>query len=114
MCVYKVSPYIRNGCPNCCIIGRVICLFPGAVAGPIRVSVILLEYIYNLSMSAKQSRKGVSAFTMWKLTRPIRVLTVTDLINVVEPMPNWTFTAPVCVISISALLFMALYARYYL
>ena len=40
--VYKVSPYIRNGCLNCYIIGRVTCLFPRAVAGPIRVSVTLL------------------------------------------------------------------------
>ena len=64
-------------------------------------------------MSARQSRKGVSAFTMWKLTRLIGVLTVTDLINVVELMPNWTFTALVCVVLISVLLFVvALYVRY--
>ena len=113
MQVRKVSPYIRNGCPNCCIISRVICLLPRAVAGLIRVSVTLLQYTYNLSMSVKQSRKGVSAFTMWKLTRLIGVLTAIDLIDVVKLMPNWTFTAPVCVVSISVLLFVALYIRYY-
>jgi len=66
-------------------------------------------------MSVRQSRKGVFAFTTWKLTRPIRVLTTTNLINVVKPMPNWMFTAPVYVISMSVLLFMVvLYTRYYL
>jgi len=30
----------------------------------------------------------VSAFTIWKLTRPIKVLTITDPINTVEPIPN--------------------------
>jgi len=65
-------------------------------------------------MSARQSRKGVSAFTIWKLTRLIRVLTATNPINIVKPMPNWTFTAPVCVILISVLSFIVvLYARYY-
>ena len=64
-------------------------------------------------MSVRQSRKGVSAFITWKLTRPIRVLTLTDLIDAVEPMPNWTFTALVCVVLISVLLFVvALYVRY--
>ena len=65
-------------------------------------------------MSVRQSRKGVSIFTMWKLTRPIGVLTVTDLINAVKPMLNWTFMALVCVVLISVLLFVALYVRYYL
>jgi hypothetical protein len=64
-------------------------------------------------MSVRQSRKGVSAFTIWKLTRLIGVLTLTNLINIVEPMPNWTFTAPVCIVSISILLLMVvLYIRY--
>jgi hypothetical protein len=39
-------------------------------------------------MSVRQSRKGVSTFTIWKLTRLIGVLTLTNLINIVEPMPN--------------------------
>jgi len=66
-------------------------------------------------MSARQNRKGASAFTMWKLTRLIRVLTLTNLINAVKPIPNWTFTAPVCVILMSVLLFIVvLYMRYYL
>jgi len=64
-------------------------------------------------MSARQSKKGVSAFTIWKLTRPIRVLTTTDPINTVKPMLNWTFMAPVYIVSISVLLFaVVLYARY--
>ena len=56
-------------------------------------------------MFVRQSRKGVSAFIMWKSTRPIRVLTLTDLINIVELMLNWTFIAPVCIIPMSILLF---------
>jgi len=64
-------------------------------------------------MSARQSKKGVSAFTIWKLTRPIGVLTATNPINAVKPMPNWTFTAPVYIVSMSVLLFtVVLYARY--
>jgi len=64
-------------------------------------------------MSARQSKKGVSAFTIWKLTRLIRVLTATDLINAVKPMPNWMFMAPVYIVSISVLLFaVVLYTRY--
>jgi hypothetical protein len=42
MYVRKVSPYIRNGCPNRCVIGRVICLLSRVVVGLIRVSVTLL------------------------------------------------------------------------
>ena len=50
---------------------------------------------------------------MWKLTRLIRVLTLTNLINAVKPILNQTFTAPVYVILMSVLLFMVvLYARY--
>ena len=55
-------------------------------------------------MSARQSKKGVSAFTTWKSTRPIGVLTLTDLINMVELMPNWTFMAPVCIVLMSVFL----------
>ena len=113
MQVRKVSPYIRNGCLNYRIIGRVICLLPRAVIGLIRVSITLLQYTYNLSISVRQSRKGVSAFTMQKLTRLIRVLTTTNLINIVKPIPNWTVIALVYVILISVLLFVVvLYARY--
>ena len=114
MQVHKVSPYIRNGCLNCHIIGKVAYLLLRVVVGPIRVSVMLLQYTYSLSMSARQSRKGVSAFTIWKLTRPIEVLTATDLIDAVELILNWMFTAPVYVVLISVLLFVALYVRYYL
>jgi hypothetical protein len=64
-------------------------------------------------MSIRQSRKGVSAFTIWKLTRLIRVLTITNLINIVKLMPNWTFMAPVYIVLISVLLFIVvLYTRY--
>jgi len=64
-------------------------------------------------MSVRQSRKEVSAFTIWKLTRPIGVLTVTNLINAVKPMLNWTFMALVYIILISILLFIVvLYIRY--
>ena len=108
----RVSPYIRNGCLNCHIIGYITCLLPRVIMGLIRVSITLLQYTCSLSMSARQSRKGVSAFTMWKLTRPIGVLTLTDLINTVKPMPNQTFTALVCVVLISVLSFVALYTRY--
>ena len=91
-----------------------ICLLLKVVVGPIRVSIILLQYTCSLSMSVRQSRKGVSAFIMWNLTRPIGVLTVINLINMVKPMPNWTFIAPVCVVLISVLLsVVALYIRYY-
>ena len=115
MQVCKVSPYIRNGCLNCCVTSRVICLLSRVVVGPIRVSIILLQYTYNLSISAKQSKKGVSAFTMQKLTRLIRVLTLTNLINIVKLIPNQTFMAPVCVILMFILLsIVVLYIRYYL
>jgi len=64
-------------------------------------------------MSARQSKKGVSAFIIWKLTRLIRVLTATNLINAVELMLNWMFTAPVYIVLISVLLFaVVLYIRY--
>ena len=57
----------------------------------------------------------MSAFTIWKLTRLIRVLTVTNPINAVELILNWTFMALVYVVLISAFLFIvALYIRYYL
>jgi hypothetical protein len=39
-------------------------------------------------MSISQSIKEVSAFIMWKLIRPIGVLTITDLINTANLMPN--------------------------
>ena len=77
------------------------------------VSIILLQYTYNLSISIRQSRKGVSAFTIQKLTRLIRVLTITNLINIVKPIPNQIFTALACIVLISILLFtVVLYIRY--
>jgi hypothetical protein len=39
-------------------------------------------------MSVRQSRKGVSAFITWKSTRLIGVLTITDLIDAADLMPN--------------------------
>jgi hypothetical protein len=44
-------------------------------------------------MFIRQSRKGVSAFTTWKSTGLISVLTIIDLIKVVELILNWIFTA---------------------
>jgi hypothetical protein len=41
-----------------------------------------------LFISIRQSRKGVFAFIMWKSTGLISVLTITNLINVANPMPN--------------------------
>ena len=88
-------------------------LLPRAVARPITVSIILLQQTYNLSISIRQSRKGVSTFTIQKLTRLIRVLTTTNPINTVKPMLNQTFTAPVYVVLMSVLLFIVvLYIRY--
>ena len=64
-------------------------------------------------MSARQSRKGVSAFTIQKLTRLIRVLTLTNLINAVKLIQNQTFIALVYIVLISILLFIVvLYIRY--
>jgi len=64
-------------------------------------------------MSARQSKKGVSAFTMWKLTRLIGVLTATNLINAVKLMLNWMFMAPVYIVLMSVLSFaVVLYVRY--
>ena len=76
----------------------------------------LIQILLKIKTKAsKLSLAGVSTFTIWKLTRPIRVLTATNLINVVKLMLNWTFTALVYVVLISVLLFMvALYIRYYL
>ena len=113
MYIYRVSPYIKNGCLNRYIIGKVTCLLFRVVVRPIRVFIILLQYTCNLSMSARQSRKGVSAFTIQKSTRLIRVLTLTNLINAVKLMPNQTFTALVCVILMSVLSFIVvLYVKY--
>ena len=115
MYVCKVSPYIRNRCLNYYVIGKVIYLLPRVVAGLIRVSITLLQYTYNLSISIRQSRKGVSAFTIQKLTRLIRVLTLTNLINTVKLIPNQMFTALVYIVLISVLLsIVVLYTRYYL
>ena len=76
---------------------------------------MLLQYTYSLSISVRQSRKGVSAFTIQKLTRLIRVLTATNLINIVKLILNQTFIALVYIILISVLLFIVvLYIRYYL
>ena len=64
-------------------------------------------------MSIRQSRKGVSAFTIQKLTRLIKVLTATNPINMVKLILNQIFTALVCIVLISVLLFIVvLYIRY--
>jgi hypothetical protein len=63
-------------------------------------------------MSARYSKKGVSASTIWNLILPIGMLMVMEPIEGIEPMPNWTLMAPAFVVSIVMLLTF-LYARYY-
>jgi len=46
-----------------------------------------------MSISARHSRKGILAFIIWNLTLLTSVLTITELIEEAEPMPNWTLIA---------------------
>jgi hypothetical protein len=41
-------------------------------------------------MSARQSRKGVSVLTTWKIAAPIGVLIVIEPREEADPIPNWT------------------------
>ena len=45
----------------------------------------------------------MSAFIIWNLILPTGVLTITELIEEVEPMPNWTLIAPAFKVSITVL-----------
>ena len=56
MYVRKVSLYIRNGYLNHCVIGRVTCLLPGVIAGPIKVSVNISKLREFRSGGIKVSR----------------------------------------------------------
>ena len=50
-------------------------------------------------MSAKQSKNGVLTLIMWNSIIPIGVVTLADLINKVDLMPNSTLTMPCVVVS---------------
>jgi len=62
--------------------------------GVIRTFFRLLKYTYKLSISARQSRKGVSTLIIWNSTIPISVSTLIELIKDVEPIPNYMLTIP--------------------
>ena len=69
---------------------------------PLGVTILLVRFrncAFNVSISCRQSRKGVSAFTMWNSTTPIGVGIVIDLIEVADPIPNCTLTIPAFVVS---------------
>ena len=52
----------------------------------------------NRSISLKIRRKGISASTTWNSMAPIGVSSVTEPIEDVDPIPNWTFTIPAFVL----------------
>ena len=54
-------------------------------------------------ISARYSRKGMSAFIIWNLILLTSVLTVTKLIEEVELMPNQTLIAPAFKVLITVL-----------
>jgi len=62
--------------------------------GVIRIFFRLLKYTYKLSISTRQSRKGVLTLTMWNSTIPISVAILIELIKDIEPIPNYTLTIP--------------------
>jgi hypothetical protein len=62
--------------------------------GVIRTFFRLLKYTYKLSISARQSRKGVLTLITWNSTIPISVATLIELIEDIEPIPNYTLTIP--------------------
>jgi len=62
--------------------------------GVIRTFFRLLKYTYKLSISARQSRKGVLTLTVWNSTVPIGIATLIEPIEDVEPIPNCTLTIP--------------------
>jgi len=55
---------------------------------------MLLKYTYKLFISARQSRKGVLTLIIWNSTVPISVFTLIELIEDVEPIPNYILTVP--------------------
>ena len=69
---------------------------------PLGAMILLVKFkncACNASISWRQSRKGVSAFTIWNSTTPIGVGIVIDPIEVAEPIPNCTLTIPAFVVS---------------
>jgi len=62
--------------------------------GVIRIFFRLLKYTRKLSISARQSRKGVLTLTTWNSTIPISIAILIELIEDVEPIPNYTLTMP--------------------
>ena len=60
----------------------------------IRTFFRLLKYTYKLSISTRQSRKGVLTLIIWNSTIPISVATFIKLIEDIEPILNCTLTVP--------------------
>jgi len=54
-------------------------------------------------MSVRHSKKGVLAFIMWNLILLTSVLTITEPIEGVELMLNWTLMAPAFEVLITVL-----------
>jgi len=50
-------------------------------------------------MSARQSKNGVLTLTMWNSIMPIRVITLADPIDKVNPIPNYTLIMPYIIVS---------------
>jgi len=84
---YNKVSYSRNRCLNQHITGTVF-------KGVIRTFFRLLKYTCKLSISARQSRKGVSTLTIWNSTIPIGVATLIEPIEDVEPILNYILTVP--------------------
>jgi len=85
--IYNKVSYSRNRCPNRRITGTVF-------KGVIRTFFRLLKYTYKLSISTRQSRKGVLTLITWNSTISIGVAILIELIEDVEPIPNCTLTMP--------------------
>ena len=56
-----------------------------------------------MSISARHSKKGVSALTIWNSMVPTGVSTVIEPTDDVEPMPNWTLIIPAVLVLIAVL-----------
>ena len=85
--MYNKVSYSRNGYPNWRTTSIVF-------KGVIRTFFRLLKYTYKLSISTRQSRKGVLTLTTWNSTIPISVATLIELIEDIEPILNYTLTIP--------------------
>ena len=62
--------------------------------GATRAFFRLLKYTHKLSISARQSRKGVLTLTTWNSIVPIGVVILMEPIKGVKPIPNYTLTVP--------------------